>query len=242
MNALDDLLARLKRAFDAQRHFVADAAHELRTPLTALQLQAQLVERARDDAERDAAIEEMKQGLQRATRTVQQLLTLARQDPSTVDTTFASVNLGELVDLVIGEQRRLAKEKQIRLDAKHVDDDAVVRGDAEGLHILLANLVENALRYTPMGGIVSVVAGRTSDGAFLNVSDSGPGIPTHERQHVFDRFFRGEGATAPGTGLGLAIVKAVAERHGATLQLDTSDLGGLSVRVGFSAVTPKQSP
>ena len=242
VHALDDLLARLKRAFDAQRHFVADAAHELRTPLAALQLQAQLVERARDAAERDAAIEEMKQGLQRATRTVQQLLTLARQDPSAVDTTFAPVNLGELVDLVIGEQRRLATEKQIRLDAKHVDDDAVVHGDAEALHILLSNLVENALRYTPNGGIVSVVAGRAPDGAFLKVSDSGPGIPVHERQHVFDRFYRGEGVTAPGTGLGLAIVKAVAERHEATLQLDDSGLGGLGVRVDFPAATPKKGP
>ncbi len=242
VHALDDLLARLKQAFESQRHFVADAAHELRTPLTALQLQAQLVERARDVAERDAAIREMKEGLQRATRTVQQLLTLARQDPSTVDSTFVPVNLGELVDLVIGEQRRLAIEKQIRLDAKQVDDDAAVQGDAEALHILLANLVENALRYTPAGGVVSVFAGRNGDGAFLKVSDSGPGIPSHERDHVFDRFYRGEAATAPGTGLGLAIVKAIAERHGATVRLDTSDLGGLSVRVSFPAPVESGNP
>ena len=114
-------------------------------------------------------------------------------------------------------------------------DDALVEGDAQGLRILLDNLVSNAIRYTPAGGTVDVSVGEDGHGPFLEVCDSGRGIPIAERERVFDRFYRREGENEAGSGLGLAIVKIVAARHGAAVTLDDAPLGGLCVGVQFPA-------
>lgn len=234
--SLNDLLARLQSAFAAQRDFVADAAHELRTPLTALQLQAQLVERANGEPERRAALDELKRGLQRATHTVQQLLTLARQDPGAVTTPFASVNLGELARGAVIEHVRIAEARDIDLGVARVDDETIVNGDAEALRIVLANLLSNALRFTPRGGRVDVLCCREEGISSLEVRDTGPGIPESERERVFDRFYRRPGEQESGSGLGLSIVRAIADRHGATLSLHDAVGGGLLVRVVFPRV------
>ena len=234
--SLNDLLSRLKLALNAQRAFVADAAHELRTPLTALQLQLQLVERAGSAGEREAALGELKSGLQRATHAVQQLLTLARQEPGAAEYRLAPVGLAELVRRSVVAHERFAEAKTIDLGATEIDEAAVVSGDAEALRILLDNLVDNALRYTPAGGQVDVSCGRQGGHAFLVVADSGEGIPPDERERVFDRFYRraGEGdGVSSGSGLGLSIVLMIAERHGARITLADSEAGGLLVRVGF---------
>ena len=232
--SLNDLLSRLKVAINAQRAFVADAAHELRTPLTALQLQLQLVERAGSIGERNAAIEELKSGLQRATHAVQQLLTLARQEPGAVEYRLEPVNLADLVRNSVIAHERLAEAKTIDLGVTEVDETAVVSGDANALRILLDNLVDNALRYTPAGGQVDVSCGQQDGRAFLAVADSGEGIPPDERERVFDRFYRrsGEGVTT-GSGLGLSIVRMIAERHEAQVTLTESEASGLLVRVIF---------
>ena len=232
--SLNDLLARLKTALDAQRALVADAAHELRTPLTALQLQVQLVERATTDEQRTAALKELQTGLQRAIHAVQQLLTLARQEPGAVEYRFVPVNLAELVRQVVVEQEPLAEAKGIDLGVTQVDEAVAVSGDHEALRILLSNLVGNALRYTPEGGRVDVSCGLSEGAAFIAVDDSGPGIPVEDRERVFDRFYRGGTGSEIGSGLGLSIVRAIAVRHQAKVSLDDSASGGLRAQAIFS--------
>lgn len=243
VGSLNDLLARLKVARDAQRAFVADAAHELRSPLTALQLQIQLVERAESDVARSQALSDLKNGLQRTTHAVQQMLTLARQEPGAAEYAVVPVSLAALVRTVVIEHERLAEAQQLDLGVTDADESAVVQGDADALSILLANLVGNALRYTPAGGSVDVACGQNDDGNFLEVIDTGPGIPDTERDRVFDRFYRRHGEVGlgssgkSGSGLGLSIVRTIADRHGATVALSDARSGdvssGLRVRVLF---------
>lgn len=237
--ALNDLLKRLQSALEAQRAFIADAAHELRTPLAALQLQVQLVERAASDGERAAAIAELKGGLQRAIHSVQQLLTLARQEPGAGDDPFAPVSLAEVARRVVAELDSLAAARQIDLGFSGTGEAAVVSGSAEALRIMTTNLVSNAVRHTPQGGRIDVGVGLEDGRPFLDVADTGPGIPAAERERVFDRFYRrstSAGAGEVGSGLGLAIVRTIAERHGAAVSLGDADGGGLRAHVRFPAL------
>ena len=237
--SLNELLGRLKVALAAQRAFVADAAHELRTPLTALQLQVQLIERADSDSTRLAALNELKQALQRTAHTMHQMLTLARQEPGAVDDRHDTVVLAQLAEDVVIEHERLAESRQIDLGISRSDPKTLVTGDAEALRILLSNLVSNAVRYTPQGGRVDVSCGIDEDGPFLEVTDNGPGIAPDERTRVFDRFYRTERTSneVPGSGLGLSIVRAIAERHRAKVVLDSSADGGLRCLVRFPAAS-----
>lgn len=234
---LNSLLTRLGSALALQRRFVADAAHELRSPLTALRLQAQLAERAGDDAARAHAIAELKSGVERATRIVEQLLTLARQGPETRRGAREAVDLVALAQAVVTEFAQLAAHKNIDLGLGRAEP-AGVQGDPAGLRAMLANLVDNAVRYTPPGGAVDVDVGHDDGAAFVAVSDNGPGIAPEERARVFDRFYRVAGSGELGSGLGLAIVREVAEQHGAGVSLEDRPGGGLVVRVRFSAPSP----
>lgn len=231
--ALNDLLARLQSALDAQRAFIADAAHELRTPLTALQLQMQMIERAENTAAQQRAVTELKAGLKRTTHVVQQLLTLARQDPTAVEQANIPLDLVEVVRLVVIEHQPLAQAKQIDLGITDSVERAQVLGNADSLHILLANLVGNAIRYSPAGGKVDVRIAYT-DHSIFSVCDTGPGIPSEEQTRVFDRFYRRPGSDKPGSGLGLAIVKSIADRMHATVSLRNRANGGLCAQVDFS--------
>jgi two-component system OmpR family sensor kinase len=235
--SLNDLLARLKSALDAQRALVADAAHELRTPLTALQLQVQLVERATSAEERASALGALQTGLQRAIHAVQQLLTLARQEPGAGEYRPVTLSLAQLIRDVVVEQESLAEAKGIDLGVTQADEQALVSGDREALRILLSNLVGNALRYTPRGGRVDVACGMREGQAFMSVDDNGPGIPPEDRERVFDRFYRGAAGGEIGSGLGLSIVKAIADRHRASVVLGDSDVGGLRATVSFSPLS-----
>ena len=248
VGALNGLLARLSHTLDTQRAFVADAAHELRTPLTAVHLQAQVAERATTEAERSSALGELKGGLERATRLVEQLLTLAREEPGVSDFALAPVDLTALAREVVADLAPLAGARGIDLglSSSHACE---VRGNADALRTLVSNLVDNAIRYTPAGGRVDVtVAGEAYD-TTLTVRDSGPGIAQEDRDRVFDRFYRGRGAgDVRGSGLGLAIVKRIAERHRAEVVLGPGvDGGGLGVTVRFAraipvALTPHAAP
>lgn len=236
VSALNDLLERLAHALQVQRDFVADAAHELRTPLAAVGLQAQLVERASSGQERAEAVGRLRAGLQRATHLVQQLLTLARQDPSTAARPAGPVRLNDVVREALGDFVSQAHAK--RIDLGLVQDDPVrISGDAEGLRILVGNLLDNAIRYTPEGGRVDVSVSRDEGEGVLEVSDDGPGIPAQERTRVLRRFYRPPGSGAAGSGLGLAIVKEIVDRHGAAITLETAPGGGLRVSVRFDLVT-----
>lgn len=235
--ALNDLLQRLDQALTAQRAFVADAAHELRTPLAALQIQLQLTERANDEASRRAALAELRSGLLRATHLVQQLLTLARQEPDAAARPLSAVVLADVARQALADHAALAHARGIDLGANMLDDTITVAGDAAALRTLVGNLVDNAIRYTPPGGKVDVSVRPDTAGAskppaaVIEVADSGPGIPPHDRERVLARFYRREGTEQPGSGLGLAIVSTIARRHGARLVLGTSLHGGLLASV-----------
>ena len=237
VGALNDLLGRLAGALERERGFLADAAHELRTPLTALHLQMGTLARAANEAERADAMEKLSAGVQRAIRLVEQLLSLARQEPR-ADTVRRRLRFDDLAREVVAEMVPLADARSIDLGIS-ASQPSFVLGDAEALRTLVRNLVDNAVRYTPVGGIVDVAVQEsdepgTSHGAVLRVVDTGPGIPLDERQRVFDRFYRSPGTAPPGSGLGMAIVKAIADAHGATIVLDTApDSQGLSVTVSF---------
>lgn len=239
--ALNDLLARLDHSFALQRRFAADAAHELRTPLTALNLQVQLAERAANDTERARSFEKLRQGLRRATRLVQQLLTMARLDPDAAASPPTSIDATALIASVIEDLRPLATERQIRVTSNAGSDECHVTGNEEALRILFNNLVDNAIRYTPSGGHVEAAVERVGADVVLTVEDNGPGIPEEERERVFDRFYRGQAPGVSGTGLGLAIVSQVAEMYRGRVALGASPAGGLRVEVRLPAQSAKDS-
>ncbi len=233
VGALNELLGRLDRVLVLQRNFVADAAHELRTPLTALKLQIGLVRRARDDAERAAALSDLERGVDRTAHLVQQLLTLARLEPGAqAPMRLERVDLREVVAGVVAEREPGAAQRGIDLG---IDGDAAcpVVADAAALAVLAGNLVDNAIRHTPRGGRIDLRLESTGRQATLVVEDSGPGIPEAELSRVFDRFYRGQGGTAEGSGLGLAIVRRIADAHQAQVELANRPEGGLRVTVRF---------
>ena len=239
VQAINDLMGRLSQALDRQRRFLGDAAHELRTPVTALRLQLQLLQRSPDAAARGEALHELEQGIDRSQRLVEKLLQLARADPDVEAREPQPIDLGELVREGVGLHSRSAEQRGIDLGAS-TSPGLVVAGDRQDLQALLGNLIDNALRYTPAGGVVDVDAVRLDDQPTLRVIDSGPGIAPDERERVFDRFQRGRAAQQAarehdGSGLGLAIVRAIAERHCASVSLHTAPSGqGLEVRVSFA--------
>lgn len=240
VNSINELMGRLSHAFATQRRFLADAAHELRSPVTALRLQLQLLQRSRDEPGRTAAMAELEAGIDRSQRLIEQLLHVARVGPDGEVLKRERVDLGELVRSVVGAMSVKADHRGIDLGAGG-ETGIHVLGDPGQLTVLLNNLVENALRYTPQGGVVDVDAVWLDGQPGLRVVDDGPGIPPAERDRVFARFYRGDDASlrardAGGSGLGLAIVKAIADRHDATVVLDTPPSGrGLEVRVIFPA-------
>lgn len=229
---LNRLLDRLGQAFGAQQAFVADAAHELRSPLTALRLQLQLLDGANDEATRRQALGRLTAGVDRAIHLVEQLLTLARNEPEGVRQPLQPLRLDEAVRLGIADAHPFAQSRGTELSLEDVGE-VLVEGDAAALRILVRNLVDNAVRYSPAGGRVEVRIGVQPQGAILQVDDAGPGIPAAERARAFDRFYRREGSQQGGSGLGLAIVKAIADRHRATVQLGDSPARGLRVSVNF---------
>lgn len=260
IQATNLLMQRLSETFAVQRRFVADAAHELRTPITVLRLQLQLLERAQGEGPRALAMAELKSGIDRSEHLITQLLALSRLEPGAWRHEARAVDIGELVGAVVGRMSIKAAARDIDLGAE-VDGSVILQADPDQLIVLLNNLLENALRHTPAGGIVNVAAVRSADAVVLSVVDTGVGIPESEQGRVFDRFYRGldrpEGSTPiassrqgpdeallggpvqaggspPGSGLGLSIVKAIAERHGAAVTLQTPSNGvGLEVRVTF---------
>jgi len=231
LEALNGLFQRVEAALEGERQFTADAAHELRTPLAALQAQLQVALRARDDDERDRSLAQLQSGLTRASHLVDQMLQLARLDPESGLPNPQPVDLAMLAESVCADLGPLILDKNLdfALDAA---PGCTVNGQAEWLRVLIRNLVDNAIRYTPAGGTLRVSVSRTAGQCRLCVSDSGPGIPAGERDAVLRRFHRLDQGTQPGSGLGLAIVARIAELHGAELELSTAEnLQGLQAIV-----------
>ncbi len=232
-NAINNLLARLGHALEQQRIFIADASHELRTPLTALSLQIQLLQAARNPDEQQQAISNLGTGVDRARHLTEQLLALARNEASLTPRYSNPIELTALIRDLLCQHAILANDRQIDLGITESDPEITISGNPQDLGIMLANLLSNALRYTPSGGKIDLATGRTGDSCWFSICDSGPGIPEEERDRVFNRFYRIPGAAGNGTGLGLAIVSAIADRHRARIELTTSPAGGLCVQVWF---------
>jgi signal transduction histidine kinase len=232
IDALNLLLVRLQAAFATQRAFVADAAHELRSPLTAVRLQLQLLDRAPNESARLEARTALGAAVERAIHLVEQLLTLARNEPRTSGGALTPVALDAVVADAIGDShpQAVARGIDLSLDAQ---PGVSIQGDREALRAMVRNLVDNAVRYTPAGGHVRVGCRVTPGTVVLEVIDSGPGIAAADRERAFDRFYRRASAPEEGSGLGLAIVKAVADRHGARVSLEDAAGGGLHVTVSF---------
>jgi two-component system OmpR family sensor kinase len=195
-------------------------------------LQLQLLERARDEPERDLATSRLRDAIERATHLVGQLLTLARNEPEGMAESTSTVPLGAIAGNAVGDVQLLAQQRRIDIRLE-VPAEISVKGDAEALRILVRNLLDNAVRYSPEGSLVQVRLSSRPGQAVLEVTDAGPGIAAADRSRAFARFYRAPGVSAGGTGLGLAIVKAIAQRHGAEVTLDQAQPQGLRVEVVF---------
>lgn len=230
--ALNDLLTRLQNALQTQKQFTADAAHELRTPLTAVRLQLDLLQRSKNEAERKEAVSILERGVSRSIHLVQQLLELARQEPDQSNEGFESIDLQYLVTDIIEGQKLLAQQKSISIQS---DLQKIYSyGNREALAIMIGNILSNAIAYTPANGEIYIRVFEEDNHPILDISDSGMGIAPHERQRIFDRFYRVTGTGIPGSGLGLSIVKTIADRHGIDIQVHEGiDEKGTTFRLIF---------
>lgn len=240
VSELNHLFARLKEAFEREKRFAADAAHELRTPLAAISSQVQVALRA-EHAEAKEAMEKVLKGVDRSTHVVQQLLTMSRMVPDANLEQPQPVDMQKLAAEIIMSLVPLAIEKDIEVGLEADENDSLqVLGNGTSIGILIRNLVDNAIRYTPEGGEVTVKIQRdtTKHQISLRVIDTGPGIPEELRDRVFERFFRVVGTNTKGSGLGLSIVAQIVRLHKAKLELHTPENGkGLEIRVLFDAMS-----
>lgn len=232
--SLNRLFERVRASLDNERRFTADAAHELRTPLAGLMAQAQVARAATLDAERRHALEQVIEGCRRAAHLIEQMLTLARLDPERIVAPSRTCDLRRVATKAVAELAPLALAKDIALELSAGDPVEVV-GNAELLRVLLRNLIDNAIRYSPAGTAVRIDITRTAAGlGELIVTDQGPGITPAEREKVGQRFYRILGSGETGSGLGLSIVKRIAELHHARVALSGGEQEqGLRVRVTF---------
>jgi two-component system sensor histidine kinase TctE len=235
---LNNLLGRFASSIGAQQRFVADAAHQLRTPLAALQAQVEAARRGQLPPELAPTFDQLLAATRRTAHLARQLLTLAAVDPA-AERPFAGVEL----DLAAVLHESVA-EWVARADAKRIDlgfelEPARVRGEALLLRELAANLIDNAINYSPSGGEVTVRTGVRDGAPFLEVEDNGPGIPEAEREQVFERFYRVKGTPGEGSGLGLPIVREIAHRHGATVTVRAAAASrGAVFHVSFPVPAP----
>ena len=231
IEAFNGVMERLAASMRAQDRFIADAAHQMRTPLAGLRTQLEFALRQEDPADLQASLEGIRQGVERAARMISQLLSLARSQGETPPR-FEPVEMNALVREVTQEWVEPALAKRIDLGFEPSDESAVVEGSRLLLHELLANLLDNAVRYTPSGGKVTarVSTGTAArDIVVVEIEDDGIGIGEKDRELIFERFYRVPGTEPAGTGLGLPIVRSIANQHRASVQVRSAASGRGSV-------------
>ncbi|MHC8301409.1 ATP-binding protein [Pseudomonas sp. ZS1P83] len=219
--AINRLLTRVAQSMEAQRRFIADAAHELRSPMTALSLQAERLSATEMSALAYERFLPLSSGIERSRKLIDQLLTLAAAQSSS-DRSQTSVSVHEVYRRVLEDLLPLAERKHIDIGVESIEDVQVTINEMD-LLILVKNLVDNAIRYTPVDGRVDLTVELAQETVILQVKDSGPGISAEEQMLVFDPFYRSLGTDETGSGLGLSIVKAIADRTGAHIRLSFSD-------------------
>lgn len=230
VNALNDYMGRVQAQMAAQRRFVANAAHQLRTPLTLLATQASVAAREADEERRRDALQALIRSTRQASRLAEQLLALTRAEPGSRAPRAERVDMADVARRVLEVHVELALNRGVDLGLE-APEAAPVIGDGTMLREMLVNLVDNALRYTPAPGEVTVKVTCEAGNVVLKVEDSGPGIAENERQQVFERFYRVIGTQAEGSGLGLAIVHEVVEGAGGRVALGNAPAGGLAVTI-----------
>lgn len=219
--AINRLLKRVAKSMEGQRRFVADAAHELRSPLTAMSLQAERLADADMSAPARDSLATLRQGIARGRNLLDQLLTLAKVQ-AMPDLPGSPISVQAIYRRVLEDLLPMAQAKDIDIGVEG-DQDALVMMSELDLTAVVKNLVDNAIRYTPIGGKVDLSITRKSRLATLQIKDSGPGIPAGERMRVFDAFYRSLGSNESGSGLGLSIVKTIADRVGAEIWLSDAN-------------------
>ena len=243
VHAINDYVRRLDDYVSAHSRFVANASHQLHTPLTLLNTQVNYGLRSTDLAGKDDALRAIHEGVRHGIRVVNQLLTLSTAESAIGHALRRhDVDLVDVVKHVLEESAATAQAKNIDLGFELHGGDAVVQAMPAMLHELVANLVDNALRYTPAGGVVTAIVETTETSNVLRIVDSGPGIPFEERDRVFERFYRLRQDRSDGCGLGLPIVREIAMASGAGVSLSDAPVGsGLVVTVRFPA-RPRIAP
>jgi two-component system sensor histidine kinase QseC len=237
IDELNELFIRLKRAFEREKRFAADAAHELRTPLAALKAHVQVALKSPEGEEQNAALQKVLAGVNRSAHVVQQLLIMSRMAPETAAEGITEVNLTKEATEMIAElaPQALKQNTEIELIASQAIPN--IKGHPTALGILIRNLIDNAIRYTPPDSLIKVIIEDFKNQVVLKVIDNGPGIPEELRQRVFERFYRILGSRSSGSGLGLSIVQQIATLHNASLELKTPASGnGLEVIVSFPKI------
>jgi two-component system sensor histidine kinase TctE len=240
VDEVNGLMARLKRTFDFQNRFVADAAHQLKTPVSGLKAQIELALRESDPQRVRHSLAQLYLSADRLSRLVRQLLSLARNEPGALDAIrLEPLDLNAFALEVSMEWVPQALERGIDLGFEGAERAQTIAADRDRLRELVNNLIDNAIRYSHAGGRVTVqVARAPDDQCRLSISDDGPGIPVQERARIFERFHRLLGTQEDGSGLGLAIVSEIASLHGAriTLEEDTDGVGST-----FSVFFPRRA-
>lgn len=240
LQALNDLFGRIRLLMESERRFTADAAHELRTPIAAIRTQAQVALAESDPAARRHALQATIEGCDRAARLIDQLLTLARLEAGG-HAHRAPVDLAVICREVMADlaPRAIAKRQSLELEG---DAPCIVEGDEALLRVLVRNLVDNAVGYSPAGARVHVRVGCEGERVRLDIDDSGPGLAPADRQRLGERFFRVLGSAQSGSGLGWSIVRRVASFHHAEVSVHASaELGGLAVSVTWAGHDPRQA-
>lgn len=234
INGLNNLLSHVKTAFERNKRFAADAAHELRTPLAALKTQAQVALLASTIKDSKSAIQKVLYGTDRCTHIVQQLLTLSRLGKESNLQNMKALDLTLVTKDILTQLVPYAIEKNIDISLIEPKKRIKIKGNETTIGILIRNLVDNAIRYTPNNGYVAVTIFNNTKNVILRVADSGPGIPVELHSQVFERFYRILGTKTSGSGLGLPIVKQIAKLHKATIKLSAPKKGtGLIIDILF---------
>ncbi|GGE61649.1 sensor histidine kinase [Massilia psychrophila] len=227
VGSLNDMLGRLSHTIDMQKRFIADAAHQMKTPLAGMRMQSELALRQRSPDEIHHSLIQLAKSSESATRLVNQLLALARaENQPQAGLAFETVELAALARATLLDWVQASFVQQIDLGFEQPDGSVEIAGNAMMLRELLSNLIDNALRYTPAGGSVTVRVRRDGIDPVLEVEDTGPGIAPAERERVFERFYRILGSGAAGSGLGLAIVREIGHQHDAQVEVFNNPRSG----------------
>lgn len=238
---LNDMIARLEQSFQQIQQFTSDASHELRTPLAILIGELELMLRRQHTTEEyQTAIASALEEVMRLSKVVEGLLELSRAESGQVSIETELVNFSDLVTEVCQDFSFLAEERSIALEC-NIQPFIQILGDRTRLRQVLINLLDNALKYTPAGGTVRVELRLEQPMVYLNVSDTGIGIPSEDLPYIFDRFYRVDKARSRkigGVGLGLAIVRWIVEAHGGTITADSSEGVGTTFRVQLPIAPP----